>query len=172
MGWVVENGKRHFTYLFLTVLVIEFSDVVFALDSVPAIFGVTTDPFIVFTSNMFAILGLRALFFAIAGAIQKLRFLNYGLAIVLTFIGVKMILGYAHEVLVEEEIVNLAGVIPVDWLKIDIDTSLGVICVVLVTTAALSLLLAPGGAGKKADEAAGTEPEETAEPAATKEEAP
>jgi tellurite resistance protein TerC len=141
--WVVENGQRHFTYLFLTVVVVEFSDVAFAVDSIPAIFGVTTDPFIVFTSNMFAILGLRALYFAIAAAIQKLQFLNYGLAIVLSFIGFKMILGYAHDVLKGKEIASLAGLIPVEWLKIDTRTSLGVICGVLVLTAVLSVVFRP-----------------------------
>jgi len=95
--WVIEDGKRVFTPLFLVLLVVEGSDVVFAVDSVPAIFGVTNDPFIVFTSNMFAILGLRALFFVIAAAIQRLRYLNIGLAIVLSFIGIKMLLPFAGE---------------------------------------------------------------------------
>ena len=89
-----KTGKMRtlFTRLFLVLLVIEASDVIFAVDSVPAIFGVTKDPFIVFTSNIFAILGLRALYFAIASAIQRLQYLNYGLSLVLAFIGVKMLL--------------------------------------------------------------------------------
>ena len=85
------------TPLFLVLLVIEWTDVVFAVDSVPAIFGVTLDPFTVFTSNIFAILGLRALYFLLAGATDMFRFLKYGLAGVLIFIGVKMIVEYCHK---------------------------------------------------------------------------
>ena len=82
------------TPLFLVLLVVESTDVLFAVDSVPAIFGVTTDPFIVFTSNIFAILGLRALYFLLAGVMDLFRYLNYGLAAVLTFVDVKMISEY------------------------------------------------------------------------------
>lgn len=90
--FVVENGRRAITPLFLVLLVVESTDVVFAIDSVPAIFGVTKDPFIVFTSNVFAIMGLRALYFLLAGVIQLFRYLHYGLAAVLCFIGLKMLL--------------------------------------------------------------------------------
>lgn len=86
-----ENGVLCITPLFLVLLVIESSDVMFAVDSVPAIFGITKDPFIVFTSNVFAILGLRALYFLLAGVIDRFRYLHYGLSAVLVFIGVKMI---------------------------------------------------------------------------------
>ncbi len=85
-----EGGRRVATPLFLCLSLIEISDVVFALDSVPAIFGVTLDPFIVFTSNIFAILGLRSLYFAIASLIGRFEYLKYGLAAVLVFIGAKM----------------------------------------------------------------------------------
>jgi tellurite resistance protein TerC len=78
----------------VTLLVIEFTDIVFAVDSIPAIFAITKDPFIVFTSNVFAILGLRALFFALAGMLQLFHYLTYGLAIVLMFVGGKMLYGY------------------------------------------------------------------------------
>jgi tellurite resistance protein TerC len=87
-----DNNRMYFTPLFLVLLVIEFTDVVFAVDSVPAIFSVTQDPYIVFFSNIFAILGLRSLFFVIAHVITMLRFLKHGLSILLTFIGFKMLL--------------------------------------------------------------------------------
>ncbi len=80
------------TPLFITLLFIEFTDIVFALDSIPAIFGITSDPFIILTSNVFAILGLRALYFLLAGSMDKFHLLNYGLAVVLAFVGVKMLL--------------------------------------------------------------------------------
>ena len=82
------------TPLLLVLLVIESTDVLFAVDSVPAIFGITTERFIIFTSNVFAILGLRALYFLLAGAMEAFRFLSYGLSAVLGFIGVKMIAEY------------------------------------------------------------------------------
>jgi tellurite resistance protein TerC len=87
---VRENGALCITPLFLVLLVIESTDVLFAVDSVPAIIGITRDPFIVFTSNIFAILGLRALYFLLAGMVDKFRYLHYGLSAVLIFIGVKM----------------------------------------------------------------------------------
>ncbi len=89
--FVREAGKFCVTPLFLVLLVIESTDVLFAIDSVPAIFGITTDPFIVFTSNIFAILGLRALYFLLAGVMDLFRYLNYGLASVLIFVGCKMV---------------------------------------------------------------------------------
>jgi tellurite resistance protein TerC len=88
---VPETGAIRFTPLFMVLLVIEFSDVVFAVDSVPAIFGVTTDPYIVYTSNIFAILGLRALFFLLQDALSKIHYLNTALSFVLCFIGFKML---------------------------------------------------------------------------------
>jgi tellurite resistance protein TerC len=90
--FVMENGKRFATPLFLVLATVEATDLVFALDSIPAIFAITTDPFIVFTSNIFAVLGLRALFFLLATVIGKFRFLKYGLALVLAFVGLKMLL--------------------------------------------------------------------------------
>lgn len=89
--FVRENGHWAVTPLFLVLLVVESTDVVFAVDSVPAILGITLDPFIVFTSNVFAILGLRALYFLLAGVIDRFRYLHYGLSAVLIFIGIKMI---------------------------------------------------------------------------------
>jgi tellurite resistance protein TerC len=85
-----ENGRRVATPLFMALVLIELSDIVFAVDSIPAIFAVTTDPFIVFTSNIFAILGLRSLFFILAGLVERFRYLKIGLAVVLVFVGTKM----------------------------------------------------------------------------------
>ncbi len=85
------NGVRHATPLFLGLLLLEFTDVVFAIDSVPAIFAITREPLVVFTSNIFAILGLRALYFMLAGAVQSFHLLKYGLAVVLIFVGLKMV---------------------------------------------------------------------------------
>ncbi len=88
------DGKRVATPLFLVLIVIEGSDVVFAVDSIPAVFGVTTDPFIVFTSNIFAILGLRSLYFALASLLRRFALLKYSLMLVLLFVGVKMIVSH------------------------------------------------------------------------------
>jgi tellurite resistance protein TerC len=90
--WVKRNGRWHATPLPLVLIVVESTDVVFAVDSIPAIFAITTDTFIVYTSNVFAILGLRALFFLLAGFLGMFRYLSKGLALVLAFVGVKMLL--------------------------------------------------------------------------------
>ena len=90
---VVRAGVRHATPLLLALITIELSDAVFALDSIPAVFGVTTDPFIAFTSNLFAVLGLRSMFFALSGLLDKLRYLKHGLVGVLAVVGTKMVLG-------------------------------------------------------------------------------
>jgi tellurite resistance protein TerC len=120
----IENGKRVATPLFVTLLFIEVTDIAFAIDSIPAIFGITDDPFIVLTSNVFAILGLRALYFLLAGSIERFHLLNYGLAIILGFVGSKMLLEAVH---VE---------VPI-WL------SLTFIVVVLSVTVILSLKIEP-----------------------------
>ena len=91
---VLEGGRRMVTPLLLVLVMIELTDLVFALDSIPAIFAITQEPFIVFTSNIFAILGLRSLYFLLAGVIHKFVYLRYGLAFVLTFVGVKMLVEY------------------------------------------------------------------------------
>ena len=90
--FTVRNGKRTGTLLLLVLIVVEVTDLVFAVDSIPAIFAITRDTFIVYTSNVFAILGLRSMYFLLAGVVEKFRYLRYGLAIVLTFIGVKMLI--------------------------------------------------------------------------------
>jgi tellurite resistance protein TerC len=122
--FTVRNGVRLATPLFITLLFVELTDIVFAVDSIPAIFGLTEDPFIILTSNVFAILGLRALYFLLAGSMVRLHLLKYGLAVVLAFVGTKMLL---EAVEVEIEI----------WL------SLAVIVGVLGTTTVLSLKIPP-----------------------------
>ena len=102
--FVRQDGKLFVTSLFLVLLVIESTDVVFAIDSVPAIFGITKDAFIVFTSNVFAIMGLRALYFLLAGVMGLFRYLHYGLSAILVFIGVKML---AHDVVQINPLVSL-----------------------------------------------------------------
>lgn len=118
--WIYQQGVRYFTPLFLVLVLIEASDLIFAVDSIPAIFAVTQDPFIVFTSNIFAILGLRALYFLLADMAERFHLLKYGLAVVLMFVGTKMLI--------------------VDWFKIPVAVSLGVIIAVLGTSMMLSLL--------------------------------
>jgi tellurite resistance protein TerC len=119
--FVRENGIRMATPLFVVLLLVEVSDLIFAVDSIPAIFAVTTDPFIVYTSNVFAILGLRSLYFALAGVLDKFHYLKIGLGVVLTFVGVKMLLAHTA------------------W-KIDTLVSLGVIVLTLATSVVLSLV--------------------------------
>jgi tellurite resistance protein TerC len=119
------DGRLWATPLFVVLLVVEFTDIIFAVDSIPAIFAITSDPFIVFTSNVFAILGLRALFFALSGLMSMFHYLTYGLAAILVFVGFKMLYGYAEKVLIP------------DWPKFPIVLSLGII----VATLALSIIL-------------------------------
>jgi len=111
--WVRENGVRVFTPLFLVLVMIELSDLIFAVDSIPAIFAITTDPFIVFTSNIFAILGLRAMYFILAGMADRFHLLKYGLAMVLVFMGTKMLI--------------------VDYYKIPVGLSLGIVGIIIAT---------------------------------------
>lgn len=117
------NQRLWATPLFVVLLVIETTDVIFAVDSIPAIFAITLDPFIVYTSNIFAILGLRALYFLLAGILEMFRFLKLGLSVVLCFVGVKMML--------------------VDFYKIPIGVSLGIIAGILTVAIAASLLIKP-----------------------------
>ncbi len=121
--FVRNGGKLFATPLFLVLLVVEITDVTLAVDSIPAVFGITRDPFIVYTSNVLAILGLRSLYFLLAGVIDRLRFLDEGLAVVLVFIGGKM---------VGER-----------WLHIPVSVSLGVVGGVLLISLLASLLIPP-----------------------------
>ena len=108
---LVKDGVRWFTPLFLVLLLVEASDLVFAVDSIPAIFAITTDPFIVFTSNIFAILGLRALYFLLADVAGRFHLLKYGLAMVLTFIGTKMLIAPWYHVPVAASLAIVAVLI-------------------------------------------------------------
>ena len=121
--FVRQAGQLFATPLFLVLLVIEITDVTFAVDSIPAIFGITRDAFIVYTSNVFAILGLRALYFLLSNLLQYLRYLGYGLALVLIFIGVKMV--------------------GEPWLHISVHVSLAVVGGILVLATIFSLLAGP-----------------------------
>src|SRR5204862_5915505 len=89
--FTIEDGRRLATPLLMVLVLVEFTDLVFAIDSIPAIFGVTRDPFIVFTSNIFAVLGLRSLYFLLAAVVDRFYLLKYGLALILTFVGAKML---------------------------------------------------------------------------------
>lgn len=108
---VMQDGARYFTPLFLVLILIEASDLVFAVDSIPAIFAVTTDPFIVFTSNIFAIMGLRALYFLLADVANRFHLLKYGLAMVLIFIGAKMLIAPWYQVPVVASLAIVAALI-------------------------------------------------------------
>ena len=96
--FTVIDGKRAITTLFIVLLVVETTDVMFAVDSIPAIFAITTDPFIVFTSNVFAILGLRSLYFVLAAFMDKFRYIKLSLVIILAFVGVKMLLLHYYKI--------------------------------------------------------------------------
>ncbi|MHB0916150.1 MAG: TerC family protein [Thiobacillus sp.] len=117
---VMKDGVRWFTPLFLVLILIEVSDLVFAVDSIPAIFAITTDPFIVFTSNIFAILGLRALYFLMADVADRFHLLKYGLAMVLTFIGAKMLIA--------------------PWYHVPVQASLAIVAVLIGASVAASLI--------------------------------
>ncbi|WP_304166139.1 TerC family protein [Lonsdalea britannica] len=114
-----QNGVLYATPLFLVLIMVEISDVIFAVDSIPAIFAVTTDPFIVLTSNLFAILGLRAMYFLLSGVAEKFSLLKYGLAVILIFIGVKMML--------------------IDLFHIPVSLSLGIVAAILLVTILINI---------------------------------
>lgn len=118
--FVREGGRRWATPLFLVLILIEFTDLIFAVDSIPAILAITTDPFIVYTSNVFAILGLRSLYFALSGSLKYFTYLHYGLALILVFVGIKMLIS--------------------DLYKFDPFVSLGIIALILTGSIVASLL--------------------------------
>lgn len=109
--WVIKDGKRWATPLFVVLLLVETTDVIFAVDSIPAILAVTRDPFIVYTSNVFAILGLRALYFALAGIMQLFHYLHYGLSLILVFVGTKMLISDIYKVPIGIALVVIAGIL-------------------------------------------------------------
>ncbi|HEU0153988.1 MAG TPA: TerC family protein [Arenimonas sp.] len=121
--WIGEGRRRKYTPLFVVLVMIAITDVIFAVDSIPAIFAITLDPFIVLTSNVFAVLGLRALYFLLADMADRFHLLAYGLALVLVFIGTKMLI--------------------IDVFKIPVAVSLGVVGATLVASMVLSLLIKP-----------------------------
>ncbi|KFN42733.1 TerC family protein [Arenimonas metalli] len=123
--WIGEGRRRKYTPLFVVLVMIAITDVIFAVDSIPAIFAITLDPFIVLTSNVFAVLGLRALYFLLADMADRFHLLAYGLALVLVFIGTKMLI--------------------IDIFKIPVAVSLGVVGATLVTAMVLSLVIKPKG---------------------------
>ncbi len=114
--WTVENGKKIATPLFMVICLIALTDVIFAVDSIPAIFAITSDPFIVLTSNVFAILGLRAMYFLLAAVANKFHLLNYGLAVILVFIGTKMCLIDLYKVPVGVSLAVVVGILAVTML--------------------------------------------------------
>lgn len=120
---VMKDGIRYFTPLFLVLILIEVSDLIFAVDSIPAIFAITTDPFIVFTSNIFAIMGLRALYFLLADVADRFHLLKFGLAFVLTFIGIKMLI--------------------MPWYHVPLAASLTIVAVLIGMSVIASLLVKP-----------------------------
>ncbi len=132
-----ENGKRLITPMFFVVLTLGTTDLLFALDSIPAIYGLTRDPYLVFTANVFALMGLRQLYFLIGGLLQRLIYLSYGLAVLLGFIGVKLILHAMHE----NELSFINGGEHIEWApEIPIWLSLTVIVGTLAVTAVASLV--------------------------------
>jgi tellurite resistance protein TerC len=126
--FTLENGKRIATPLFMVICLVGLTDVIFAVDSIPAIFAITSDPFIVLTSNVFAILGLRAMFFLLQAVAAKFHLLNYGLAVILVFIGTKMVL--------------------IDIYKIPVAVSLAVVVGILALTMIVSVRTAGGSSVK------------------------
>lgn len=128
--FTLKEGRRYATPLFVTLIMVETADVVFALDSIPAIFGITTDPFIVFTSNMCAVMGLRSMFFLLENVIDRFHLLKYGLGLVLSFVGTKMILG-----------MGLGSVVPA--YHIPVTVSLAVVAGLIGGSVTLSLLFPP-----------------------------
>ncbi|MFD4128873.1 TerC family protein [Streptomyces globisporus] len=142
--FIQKNGKRIMTPLMVVMLAIGMTDVLFALDSIPAIFGLTQDPYIVFTANAFALMGLRQLYFLIGGLLKKLVHLSYGLSVILGFIGVKLVLHALHENGVHTP-------------EISIPFSLSVIGGVLVITTITSLIASKKQAAAEAEEAAKAE---------------
>jgi tellurite resistance protein TerC len=121
-----DSGKWLVTQLFFALVVVEFTDIFFSVDSVPAIFSITKEPFIVFSSNMFAILGLRSMYFMIGGLMPMFTYLKYGLGLILIFVGLKM--AWLNNV--------FGGKFPISW-------SLGIICTILVGSMLASLIFKP-----------------------------
>jgi tellurite resistance protein TerC len=151
--FIKENGKRLITPMFLVILALGTTDLLFALDSIPAIYGLTRDPYLVFTANIFALMGLRQLYFLIGGLLQRLIYLSFGLAFLLGFIGVKLIFHALHEN--ELPFINGGEHIDVAWLEIPIWVSLTVIVGTLAVTAVVSLMVSRKRSQQELDEHSG-----------------
>lgn len=132
--WVKENGKSMFTTLFLVIILIESTDLIFAVDSIPAAFAITQNEFVIYTSNIFAVMGLRAMFFLLANILDRFYLLQKGLSVVLIFIGVKMMLEMK---ILQESIGTLLGM---DHIEIPIFWSFGIIMFFLFASVILSLI--------------------------------
>jgi len=144
--FIIKNGKRYATPLFIALLVIETTDVAFAVDSIPAVFSVSRDPFIVLTSNIFAILGLRALYFALAAIAKYFTYLKYGLGIILSFVGIKMLLGMDEYV---NDFGRLIGLnINMPHIEVPTPVSLAIIFGVLVLSMLFSVVVTRKSAQK------------------------
>ncbi|TFB92684.1 TerC family protein [Cryobacterium sp. HLT2-28] len=142
----VVDGRKIFTPMLIVLLAIGTTDLVFALDSIPAIFGITTSPFIVFTANVFALMGLRQLYFLLGGLLERLEYLKYGIAFILFFIGVKLVLHALHT----NEVAFINGGDGVAWApEIDTWTSLGVIVVSMAVATVASVIKASSDARKR-----------------------
>jgi tellurite resistance protein TerC len=133
--WIKDNGKRLMTPMFLVIVALGTTDLLFALDSIPAIYGLTQEPYLVFTANVFALMGLRQLYFLLGDMLKRLVYLSQGLAFILAFIGVKLVLHALHE----NELPFINGGEPVHVPEIPTLVSLGVIVVTLLITTAASL---------------------------------
>jgi tellurite resistance protein TerC len=131
----IQNGKRLVTPMFIVILALGTTDLLFALDSIPAIYGLTKEPYLVLTANLFALMGLRQLYFLLGGLLQKLVYLNIGLAVLLFFIGVKLLLHALHE----NDVPFINGGQPVPVPEVPIAVSLGAIVVILGVTTVASL---------------------------------
>ena len=150
--FAVENGKRVITPMFIVIVALGTTDLLFALDSIPAIYGLTKEPYLVLTANIFALMGLRQLYFLIGGLLERLIYLSYGLAFLLGFIGVKLILHAMHE----NELPFINGGEHISWAPdIPIWLSLAVIIGILVITTVLSLVKSRLMADEARDEATG-----------------
>jgi len=151
-AFVVLNGKRLITPMFIVILALGTTDLLFALDSIPAIYGLTDEPYLVLTANIFALMGLRQLYFLIGGLLERLIYLSYGLAVLLGFIGVKLVLHAMHE----NELAFINGGEHIEWApEIPIWLSLSVIVGTLVVTTVVSLLVSRRMSEAERDEATG-----------------
>ncbi len=150
--WLRRSGVFLFTPMFAVIVALGTTDLLFALDSIPAIFGLTKEPYLVLTANVFALMGLRQLYFLIGALLERLVYLSYGLAVLLTFIGVKLALHAMHE----NEVGWINGGEQITWApEISIEVSLGVILTILVATTLLSLWRASRYTPEELDEHTG-----------------